>query len=136
MIPSQLPLIIQNLQDAVYKNAHVQEHFQLSPCKISNVIEKSWVDTPENMKIKLTGNLHALFLRLKNHGVKIAICTSDSRLVMKRKRFVCFLILMNDVFRDGTEQFLSREKLTHFVDMAVCGDDVGGKPKPGKICLN
>ena len=50
------------------------------------------------------------FYLLKGNRIKIAICTSDSR--------------------EGTVQFLEREKLTQFVDMVVCGDDPHGKPKP------
>ena len=78
--------------------------------KAKEVVDKTWRDTPENMSIKLTGNLHSLFYRLKGQGVKIAICTSDSR--------------------EGTKQFLAKQNLTPYIDMIVCGDDKEGKPKP------
>jgi len=74
------------------------------------VVDETWRDTPENMSIKLTGNLHSLFYRLKCQGVKIALCTSDSR--------------------EGTKQFLAKQNLTSYIDMIVCGDDKEGKPKP------
>lgn len=74
------------------------------------VVDKTWKDTPENMSIKLTGNLHSLFYRLKSQGVKIAICTSDSQ--------------------EGTKQFLAKQNLAPYIDMIVCGDDTEGKPKP------
>ena len=56
------------------------------------------------------GDSDSSHLYLKGNRIKIAICTSDSR--------------------EGTFQFLEREKLTQFVDMVVCGDDPHGKPKP------
>lgn len=88
----------------------------LSPTQI---VDSTWHDTPEDMAIKLTGNMTHLFKKLKDEGVRIAICTSDSR--------------------EGTEQFLKRENLTDMVDAVVCGDDEGTQPKPSphnafKIC--
>ena len=47
---------------------------------------------------------------LRSDGFQIAICTSDSR--------------------EGTEEFLDRERLTPLVDAVVCGDDATSKPKP------
>ena len=46
---------------------------QLCPVLAEKAVETSWQDTPENMQIKTTGNLHSLFSRLKSYGVKIAI---------------------------------------------------------------
>ena len=46
---------------------------QLCPVLAEKAVETSWQDTPENMQIKTTGNLHSLFSRIKSHGVKIAI---------------------------------------------------------------
>jgi len=74
------------------------------------VLEKTWKDTPENMQIKMTGNLRDLFSRLKENEIKIAICTSDSR--------------------EGTEEFLERLHLEELVDIVVCGDDKVSKSKP------
>ena len=74
------------------------------------VMSDTWKDTPENMEIKACGNLRVLFNRLKEHNIKIAICTSDSR--------------------EGTEEFLHRLNLSQLVDMVVCGDDEGRKSKP------
>jgi len=74
------------------------------------VLDKTWKDTPENMQIKMTGNLTDLFSRLKERDIKIAICTSDSR--------------------EGTEEFLERLHLEEFVDIVVCGDDQVSKSKP------
>ena len=75
-----------------------------------NVLKKTWKDTPENMQIKMTGNLRDLFSRLRAKNIKIAICTSDSR--------------------KGTEEFLERLSLSHLVDMVVCGDDAASVSKP------
>merc|ERR1719318_778907 len=74
------------------------------------VLEKTWKDTPENMQIKMTGNLRDLFSRLREKNIKIAICTSDSR--------------------EGTEEFLERLSLSHLVDLVVCGDDAVSVSEP------
>jgi len=74
------------------------------------VLEKTWKDTPENMQIKMTGNLRDLFSRLRERKIKIAICTSDSR--------------------EGTIEFLQKLNLEEFVDIVVCGDDEISKSKP------
>ncbi|XP_040572547.1 choline dehydrogenase, mitochondrial [Lepeophtheirus salmonis] len=78
--------------------------------KAKEYLNQSWRDTPDNMDIKLTGNLHDLFMRLRSQGIHIAICTSDSR--------------------SGTEEFLDKENLGSLVDIVVCGDDSFSKPKP------
>jgi len=81
-----------------------------SEWEAKQVLEKTWKDTPENMQIKMTGNLRVLFTRLQENGIKIAICTSDSR--------------------EGTVEFLERLSLVNLVDMVVCGDDPVSKSKP------
>jgi len=81
-----------------------------SQWEAAEVLEKTWKDTPENMQIKMTGNLRALFARLKERDIKIAICTSDSR--------------------EGTVEFLERMGLQSMVDIIVCGDDEVSKSKP------
>jgi len=82
----------------------------LSEWEAKNVLEKTWKDTPENMQIKVTGNLGDLFSRLKEKNIKIAICTSDSR--------------------EGTVEFLERQNLVQLVDIVVCGDDKVSVSKP------
>jgi len=81
-----------------------------SEWEAKNVLKNTWKDTPENMQIKMTGNLKNLFARLKEKNIKIAICTSDSR--------------------EGTQEFLERLNLTHLVDIVVCGDDDVSVAKP------
>jgi len=81
-----------------------------SEWEAKQVLKKTWKDTPENMQIKMTGNLKALFTRLREKGIKVAICTSDSR--------------------EGTEEFLERLSLVDLVDIVVCGDDPESKSKP------
>jgi len=81
-----------------------------SEWEAAEVLEKTWKDTPENMQIKMTGNIRALFARLKERNIKIAICTSDSR--------------------EGTIEFLERMGLQSMVDIIVCGDDEVSKSKP------
>jgi len=105
---------------ALAENTHPQIKQQIEEmlelergfCKLEakEVVNRTWKDTPDNMSIKLTGDLHSLFYRLKCQGVRIAICTSDSR--------------------EGTEQFLVKQNLKPYIDMIVCGDDKEGKPKP------
>ena len=96
-----------------------------SEWEAAEVLEKTWKDTPEDMQIKATGNLRALFtrssfalklcflsqpIRLKEKNIKIAICTSDSR--------------------EGTVEFLEKLGLDKMVDMVVCGDDKVTKRHP------
>ena len=81
-----------------------------SDWEAKNVLKNTWKDTPENMQIKMTGNLRDLFSRLREKNIKIAICTSDSR--------------------EGTEEFLERLNLSHLVDIVVCGDDDVSVAKP------
>ena len=71
-----------------------------SEWEAKTVLKNTWKDTPENMQIKMTGNLRSLFSRLKAKNIKIAICTSDSR--------------------EGTVEFLERLSLSHLVDIVVC----------------
>ena len=57
-----------------------------------------------NVTIIIDLNLSTPYLfRLKERGIKIAICTSDSR--------------------EGTIEFLERMGLESMVDVIVCGDD-------------
>jgi len=81
-----------------------------SAWEAKKVVSKTWRDTPDDIKIKMTGNLRSLFQRLKERDIKIAICTSDSR--------------------EGTEEFLERLHLADLVDLVVCGDDAESKSKP------
>merc|ERR1712032_1321657 len=53
--------------------------FKFNKEEATEVMDKTWKDTPENMQIKSTGNLGLLFKTLKEQDIKIAICTSDSR---------------------------------------------------------
>jgi len=96
------------IKDKIEEMLVSKERFE--PEKAKEVMDSTWTDTPEDMAIKLTANVPLLFQRLKNEGVKIAICTSDSR--------------------EGTHEFLEKMKLDSYVDMIVCGDDPDGKPKP------
>ncbi|VDK37601.1 unnamed protein product [Gongylonema pulchrum] len=60
--------------------------------------------------IKEIYDLRSLFRQLQENGIKIAICTSDSR--------------------KGTLTALQKLCLEKHVDMVVCGDDAGAMPKP------
>jgi len=81
-----------------------------SKWEAEEVMKKTWKDTPENLQIKMTGNLSSLFKQLKQKGMKIAICTSDSR--------------------EGTVEFLTKLSLDPLVDMVLCGDDKDSISKP------
>ena len=96
------------IKDKIYEMLLFERGFH--PSQARRVVEDTWMDTPEDLSIKLTGNLHHLFHRLKTEGVKIAICTSDSK--------------------EGTQEFIHRQKLGKYIDVMVCGDDPDGKPKP------
>ena len=102
--------------------------YNFSQWEADEVLKKTWKDTPENLQIKMTGNLGDLFKQLKDQGkkpqpryscfsnqndssdIKIAICTSDSR--------------------EGTEEFLNKLSLSSYVDMVLCGDDEDSISKP------
>lgn len=60
--------------------------------------------------VKEIYDLRSLFQQLRDNGIKIAICTSDSR--------------------QGTLTALRQLQLEDHVDMVVCGDDAGAMPKP------
>ncbi|EFO24938.1 hypothetical protein LOAG_03545 [Loa loa] len=60
--------------------------------------------------VKEIFDLRSLFQQLQENGIKIAICTSDSR--------------------KGTLTTLRRLRLEDYIDMVVCGDDAGSIPKP------
>lgn len=65
------------------------------------------------------GDVHGIFSRLKDNGYYIAVDTSDSRIM--------------------TEATLEKLGVSHLVDMVVCGNDAGIRPKPDaftalKIC--
>ncbi|EYB89658.1 hypothetical protein Y032_0229g2918 [Ancylostoma ceylanicum] len=55
-------------------------------------------------------DMQGLFTTLKNNDVKIAICTADNRV--------------------NTLSMLRRFNVEDLVDIVVCGDDPGSKPKP------
>jgi len=84
--------------------------YNFSQWEANEVLNKTWKDTPENLQIKMTGNLGDLFKQLKAQNIKIAICTSDSR--------------------EGTEEFLNKLSLSSYVDMVLCGDDKDSISKP------
>ncbi|TMS36018.1 hypothetical protein L596_003287 [Steinernema carpocapsae] len=60
--------------------------------------------------LKEIHDLQDLFKQLRDHNVKIAICTADSR--------------------EGTVGALRSLGLEEYVDLIVCGDDDGAQPKP------
>ncbi|KAL3103277.1 hypothetical protein niasHS_002463 [Heterodera schachtii] len=79
-----------------------------------NVVEKAIHGTSEvpfaERTVRQLHDLEGLFARLKELGIKIAICTADSRA--------------------GTTRVLKTLKVEQFVDLIVCGDDKGSVPKP------
>ena len=48
------------------------ESHDMTPKHAKQVLDHTWRDTPENMKIKLTADLPKLFSRLKSQGVKVS----------------------------------------------------------------
>ncbi len=81
-----------------------------TPSEASFIVDEAFEDQPGDMKIKTTGDVGGLFERLRCAGIKIAVCTSDSRA--------------------GTTEFLDRERLSGLVNAVLCGDDSHGRPKP------
>ena len=109
-------------QSVVFKQLeNIIRDVGLTQQETSAAMDKIWdeCETGNAEKIEPLGNLQGLFTDLTKHGVKIAVCTSDSRF--------------------GTEGALRVLGLSGFVDYVVCGDDPGSKPKPHpdkalKIC--
>jgi len=81
-----------------------------SDARAKEVVEKTWQDKQETLQIKTLGNLKQLFQRLREKGMNVAICTSDSR--------------------EGTMEFVEEVGLSALVDMIVCGDDQISRSKP------
>jgi len=67
-------------------------------------------NTNSTETLKEIHDLQDLFKQLVDHNVKIAICTADSR--------------------EGTVGALRSLGLEAYIDLIVCGDDDGAKPKP------
>ena len=76
------------------------------------VLARTWEDGDHSKgdHLKVVDNPASLFKSLKQHGIKVAICTADSRV--------------------ATEQFVKTEGLSDYVDTLVCGDDQESIPKP------
>ena len=47
------------------------ESHDMTPKDAKEVVDHTWKDTPDDMKIKCTANLPELFSRLKKQGVKV-----------------------------------------------------------------
>jgi len=101
-----------------------------SDVRAREVVDRTWKDKQDVLQIKVLGNLVELFQRylsisfcnfensllphfnsrLKANGMRVAICTSDSR--------------------ESTLEFVERVGISSLVDMIVCGDDQVSKSKP------
>jgi len=81
-----------------------------SDARAREVVDRTWKDKQDVLQIKILGNLVELFQRLKANGMRVAICTSDSR--------------------ESTLEFVERVGISSLVDMIVCGDDQVSKSKP------
>ena len=45
--------------------------YKFKDWEAKDVMEKTWKDTPENMQIKMTGNIGVIFENLKNQGFQL-----------------------------------------------------------------
>ena len=78
-----------------------------------NIIDKAWKEADmlaPKKDVQLLDNPRYLFKILKENGIKIAICTSDSRA--------------------GTLAFVNAMDAEDLIDLVVCGDDPQAVPKP------
>ncbi|XP_077991486.1 choline dehydrogenase, mitochondrial-like [Glandiceps talaboti] len=82
-----------------------------NPEEAQKIINQTWeeCDTADGVVVP-HGNIRSLMQSLRDKGIKIAVCTSDSR--------------------KGTEDTLSILGVTDFVDEIVCGDDPDSVAKP------
>ena len=111
---STMPIIRKKLQQVIQEAGLSEEEAAVA-------VETLWeeCDTSSEETLKSLDDLQKLFSDLKKHGIKIAVCTADSRI--------------------GTEGALEVLGLNQYIDMVVCGDDHGSMPKPHpsnalKIC--
>ena len=85
----------------------------LSAAQAKEVVDAVWEhgDHSDNNKdLKMLEDVTKLFRVLHSHGIKVAVCTADSR--------------------TSTEQLLRSQHVEQYVDMLVCGDDPDNVPKP------
>ena len=59
------------------------ESHDMTPKDAKEVVDHTWKDTPDDMKIKCTANLPELFSRLKKQGVKVSFLISASLIAWK-----------------------------------------------------
>ena len=76
------------------------------------IVDDTWRETISYNKkhVKPLDDPSTLFKLLKEMGVKVAVCTSDSRV--------------------ATEQCLRAMDVEPYIDLLVCGDDPNTEPKP------
>ena len=85
----------------------------------NNILNQIWDSTKFDYKnIETFGDLNDIFRKIKDKGIKIAICTSDDRI--------------------STTEMINITGISKYIDYYVCGDDEG-KSKPSgdpirKIC--
>lgn len=81
-----------------------------------SLISHAWIDSFNStddchtLAIKPLGNVQSVFKTLKKNGIKVAVCTADSRA--------------------GAELSLELLGVSDMVDRLVCGDDHDNTPKP------
>lgn len=91
----------------------ILEHEGFSAAQAEKIVEKVWEHgdhSGDNKDLKPICDLTEMFRLLHENGIKVAVCTADSR--------------------QSTEQFLKSLKAESYVDMVVCGDDPEAVPKP------
>ena len=64
------------------------ESHDMTPKDAKEVVDHTWKDTPDDMKIKCTANLPELFSRLKKQGVKVRPFESSSVSMIAWKDFL------------------------------------------------
>lgn len=100
-----------------YKAVEILQEHGYSRKEAETVIQESWDHSGFHSAMKIFDNPKLLFKILKENGIKVAICTADSRA--------------------STEQFATQLGLTPYLDVMVCGDDEESIPKPAaKNALN
>lgn len=112
-------------QGSLAENTHVEiqekvvemlvQIYAISTKEAQTCTAEAWNSTQSSIistqsVIKPIGNVESLFHTIKSHGIKIAVCTSDSR--------------------DVTLEALNYLKVLSLVDRVMCGDDLDNVPKP------
>ncbi|CAH1779258.1 unnamed protein product [Owenia fusiformis] len=98
-----------DVQNELFK---ILEENGISHEEARSTVQRVWdgCEVQDSESLKSVGDVLPTFKKLKQYGIRIAVCTSDSR--------------------QGTMETLDKLGLMEYVDALVCGDDARSETKP------